>query len=124
MKAIFRQIRCALLIVALALIAAPLRTPAQNLNPSDITKTFKVFADTRDDGKLQDLQVTSVTPGSVMDTKYCLKTDDVIIAVIGSPSGRTELNGLKDEQDAEDAICKAVIGGGQLVVERGDQKLI
>src|SRR5271167_4263445 len=58
-------------------------TFVQQLNGTDengvaIERTYAVFADTRDDGKLQDLQVTKVDPGSPMDLKFGLKPNDVI----------------------------------------------
>jgi hypothetical protein len=124
MRAFDHLIYYAPTLAVLLVLIHPLRADNQNLNSSDITHTFSVFADTGDDGKLQDLQVTSVTPGSVMDSKYGLKDNDVIIAVIDAHAGRTEMNGLNNEQDAENAICKAVVGGGQLVIQRGDQQLM
>jgi hypothetical protein len=89
----------------------------------DVEKTFKVFADSRDDGKLLDLQVTQVSPGSAMDIKYGLKMNDVILAAIDVSTLRTDMNGLDNEQAGMDAIRDAFTGGGQLVVQRGDQKL-
>jgi len=96
---------------------------AQDANGVKVEDAYKVFADSRDDGKLQDLQVTQVLPGGPMDVKYGLKPNDVIIAVIDGHTVRTDLNGLNSEQDGKDAIRDAYTTDGQLIVQRGDQKL-
>ena len=88
-----------------------------------ITDTVSLFADTRNDGKLQDLQVTQVLPNSPLLTKYGLKVNDVIVAVIDGHTVRTDLNGLNDEQAGRDAIRDAYSTGGQIVVQRGDDRL-
>lgn len=88
-----------------------------------VEETFKVFADLRDDNKLQDLQVTQVSPGSTLDVKYGLKPNDVITAVVDASTLRTDMNGLDNEQAGMDAIRDAYAGGGQIVVVRGDHTL-
>ena len=88
-----------------------------------ITDTVSLFADTRNDGKLQDLQVTQVLPNSPLLTKYGLQPNDVIVAVIDGHTVRTDMNGLNDEQAGRDAIRDAYSTGGQIVVQRGDQRL-
>jgi hypothetical protein len=95
----------------------------QDANGVKIEATYKVFADSRDDGKLQDLQVTRVTPGSPMEIKFGLKPNDVIIAAIDGHTIRTDLNGLDNEQAGIDAVHDAYTSDGQLVVQRGDEKL-
>ena len=95
----------------------------QDANGVRIEDAYKVFADSRDDGKLQDLQVTQVMPAGPMDAKFGLKPNDVIIAAIDGHTVRTDLNGLNSEQEGKDAIRDAYTGGGQLIVQRGDQKL-
>jgi hypothetical protein len=95
----------------------------QDANGVRIEDAYKVFADSRDDGKLQDLQVTQVMPGGPMDVKFGLKSNDVIIAAIDGHTVRTDINGLNSEQDGKDAIRDAYTGGGQLVVMRGDKTL-
>jgi hypothetical protein len=96
---------------------------AQDANGVKVEDAYKVFADSRDDGKLQDLQVTQVMPGGPMDVKYGLKPNDVIIAAIDGHTVRTDLNGLNSEQEGKDAIRDAYTTDGQLIVQRGDQKL-
>jgi hypothetical protein len=96
---------------------------AQDANGVKIEDAYKVLADSRDDGKLQDLQVTQVMPGGPMDVKYGLKPNDVILAAIDGHTVRTDLNGLNSEQEGKDAIRDAFTTDGQLIVQRGDQKL-
>ncbi len=96
---------------------------AQDANGVKVEDAYKVFADSRDDGKLQDLQVTQVLPGGPMDVKYGLKPNDVIIAAIDGHTVRTDLNGLNSEQEGKDAIRDAFTTDGQLIVQRGDQKI-
>jgi len=72
---------------------------------------------------LQDLQVTQVMPGGPMDVKFGLKANDVIVAAIDGHTVRTDINGLNSEQEGKDAVRDAYTGGGQLVVQRGDQTL-
>ena len=62
-------------------------------------------------------------PAGPMDVKFGLKPNDVIIAAIDGHTVRTDLNGLNSEQEGKDAIRDAYTGGGQLIVQRGDQKL-
>jgi hypothetical protein len=95
----------------------------QDANGVKIEDAYKVFADSRDDGKLQDLQVTQVMSGGPMDIKFGLKPNDVITAAIDGHMVRTDLNGLNSEQEGKDAIHEAYTGGGQLIVQRGDQTL-
>jgi len=92
-------------------------------NGIKIENTYSVFADTRDDGKLQDLQVTQVRPASPMEVKFGLRANDVIIAAIDGHTVRTDLAGLDNQQAGLDAVHDAYTSGGQLVVQRGDQKL-
>ena len=96
---------------------------AQDANGVKVEDAYKVFADSRNDGKLQDLQVTQVLPGGPMDVKYGLKPNDVIIAAIDGHTVRTDLNGLNSEQEGKDAIRDAFTTDGQLIVQRGDQKI-
>ena len=95
----------------------------QDANGVKIEQAYAVFADSRDDGKLQDLQVTRVMPAGPMDVKFGLKANDVIIAAIDGHTVRTDLNGLNSEQEGKDAIRDAYTTDGQLIVQRGDQKL-
>jgi hypothetical protein len=89
-----------------------------------IENMYSVYADTRSDGKLQDLQITNVVSGSAIQTRFGLMNNDVVIAAIDSHMVRTDLNGLDDEQAGKDAIRDAYTGdGGQLVVIRNDQQL-
>jgi len=85
-----------------------------------IEDTYAEIPDTRGDGKLQDLQITLVRPGSPMEVKFGLKANDVIIAAIDGHTVRTDLNGLDNEQAGKDAIRDAYTSDGQLVVQRGD----
>jgi hypothetical protein len=95
----------------------------QDANGVKIEDSYKVFADSRDDNKLQDLQVTQVMPGGPMDVKFGLKPNDVIVAAIDGHTVRTDLNGLNSQQDGMDAIHDAFTSGGQLIVQRGEQTL-
>jgi hypothetical protein len=88
-----------------------------------IEDTYAEIPDTRGDGKLQDLQITLVRPGSPMEVKFGLKANDVIIAAIDGHTVRTDLNGLDNEQAGKDAIRDAYTSDGQLVVQRGDVQL-
>jgi hypothetical protein len=95
----------------------------QDANGVKIEDTYKVFADSREDGKLQDLQITQVTPAGPMDQKFGLRANDVVIAAIDGHTVRTDLNGLNSEQEGVEAIHEAYTSGGQLVVQRGNQTL-
>jgi len=95
----------------------------QDNNGVRMEDSYKVFADSRDDGKLLDLQVTEVMPGGPMDAKYGLRTNDVIIAAIDGHTVRTDFAGLNSQEEGTDAIRDAFTTGGQLVVERGNQKI-
>jgi hypothetical protein len=88
-----------------------------------ITDTVSLYADSRNDGKLQDLQVTQVSANSPLVTKYGLMANDVIVAVIDGHTVRTDMSGLNNEQEGRDAIRDAYSSGGQIIVQRGDQKL-
>jgi hypothetical protein len=92
-------------------------------NGNRIEDTYTLFADERNDGKLQDFQVTQVNPGSPMETMFGLKANDVIIAAIDGHTVRTDLNGLADEDDGRSAIRDAYTTGGKLIIQRGDQQL-
>ncbi len=97
---------------------------AQDENGVPITEMYSVYADMRDDGKLQDLQITKVVPGSVFQTRFGVMPNDVVVAAIDSHLVRTDLNGLDDEQAGKDAIRDAYTGdGGQLVVIRNSQTI-
>jgi len=95
----------------------------QDNNGIRVEDSYKVFADSRDDGKLLDLQVTEVMPGGPMDAKYGLRANDVIIAAIDGHTVRTDFAGLNSQEEGTDAIRDAYTTGGQLVVERGNAKL-
>jgi hypothetical protein len=95
----------------------------QDDNGVKVEDSYKVFPDSRDDGKLQDLQVTQVLAGGPIDVKFGLKPNDVIIAAIDGHLVRTDLNGLNSDQDGKDAIRDAYTGGGQLVVERNNMQV-
>ncbi|MGD0542039.1 MAG: hypothetical protein ABSB33_11015 [Tepidisphaeraceae bacterium] len=92
-------------------------------NGANIETTYSVFADTRNDGKLQDLQVTQLAANSPLAHFFGLQKDDVISACIDGHTVRTEINGLTDERAGKDAIWDAYTTQGQLVVQRGDQQL-
>jgi hypothetical protein len=92
-------------------------------NGNNIETTYSVFADTRADGKLQDLQVTQLAPGSPLTQYFGLQKDDVVIAGIDGHTVRTDLNGLEDERAGKDAIWGAYTTSGQLIVQRGDRQL-
>jgi hypothetical protein len=92
-------------------------------NGNNIETTYSVFADTRSDGKLQDLQVTKLSPDSPLVHFFGLQKDDVILAGIDGHTVRTDMNGLNDEQAGKDAIWDAYTTQGQLIVQRGDQQL-
>jgi hypothetical protein len=92
-------------------------------NGNNIESTYAVFADTRSDGKLQDLQITQLPPGSPLAKYFGLQKDDVVVAGIDGHGVRTDLNGLNDERAGKDAIWDAYTGSGQLIVQRGDQTL-
>jgi len=97
---------------------------AQDENGVPIQNMYSVYADMRDDGKLQDLQITNVIAGSVFETRFGVKANDVVVAAIDSHLVRTDLNGLDDEQAGKDAIRDAYTGdGGQLVVIRNSQTI-
>ncbi|MGD0389170.1 MAG: hypothetical protein ABSC42_09465 [Tepidisphaeraceae bacterium] len=88
-----------------------------------IEDTYAEIPDTRADGKLQDLQITLVRPGSPMEIKFGLRANDVVIAAIDGHTVRTDLNGLDNEQAGKDAIRDAYTTDGQLVVQRGDNQI-
>jgi len=88
-----------------------------------IEDTYAAFADMRGDGKLQDLQITQVRPGSPMELKFGLRANDVVIAAIDGHTVRTDLSGLANEQEGKDAIRDAYTSDGQLVVQRGDVQI-
>lgn len=97
---------------------------AQDENGVPIENMYADFADMRDDGKLQDLQITKVVPGSVFQTRFGIMPNDVVVAAIDSHMVRTDLNGLDDEQAGKEAIRDAYTGdGGQLVVIRNSQTI-
>jgi hypothetical protein len=95
----------------------------EDANGMAIENTYSDFPDMRSDGKLEDLQITQIRPGSPLDVKYGLKAKDVVIAAYGQGGYRTELNGLDNEQAGKDAIRGAFTYDGQLVVLRGDVQL-
>jgi hypothetical protein len=88
-----------------------------------IENTYSDFADTRSDGKLQDLQITLVRPGSPLASKFGLKANDVVIAAIDGHMVRTDMSGLDNEEAGKDAIRDAFTTDGQLVVLRNDVQL-
>jgi len=88
-----------------------------------IEDTYAAFADMRSDGKLQDLQITQVRPGSPMELKFGLRANDVVLAAIDGHTVRTDLSGLNNEQEGKDAIRDAYTSDGQLVVQRGDAQI-
>jgi hypothetical protein len=92
-------------------------------NGNNIETTYSVFADTRSDGKLQDLQVTQLSPDSPLAHYFGLQKDDVIIAGIDGHTVRTDMNGLNDERAGKDAIWDAYTTQGQLIIQRGDQQM-
>jgi hypothetical protein len=92
-------------------------------NGNNIETTYSVFADTRNDGKLQDLQVTQLAPGSPLAQYFGLQKDDVILACIDGHTVRTDMAGLNDDRAGKDAIWDAYTTQGQMIVQRGDQQL-
>jgi hypothetical protein len=92
-------------------------------NGNNIEATYSVFADNRSDGKLQDLQVTQLTPDSPLAHYFGLQKDDVILACIDGHTVRTDMAGLNDDRAGKDAIWDAYTQQGQLIVQRGDQQL-
>ena len=88
-----------------------------------IEDTYAAFADMRGDGKLQDLQITMVRPGSPMELKFGLRANDVVLAAIDGHTVRTDLSGLNNEQEGKDAIRDAYTTDGQLVVQRGEVQI-
>lgn len=89
----------------------------------DIGRTYADYADMRDDGKLQDLQITNLSPTSALATRFGIQKNDVVLVAIDSHGVDTPLNGLNNEEEGKDAIREAYEPGGQLIVQRGDQKL-
>jgi len=89
----------------------------------DVGNTYSDYADTRDDGKLLDIQITQLAPASAMATRFGLQTNDVVVAAIDGHGVRTDLNGLNSEEEGKDAIREAYGPVGQLVVKRGTQEL-
>ncbi len=92
-------------------------------NGNNIETTYSVFADTRSDGKLQDLQVTQLTPDSPLAHYFGLQKDDVILACIDGHTVRTDMAGLNDDRAGKDAIWDAYTQQGQMIVQRGEQQL-
>lgn len=92
-------------------------------NGTPIEQTYNLYAEERNDGKLQDFQVTQINPGSPMETTFGLKANDVIVAAVDGHTVRTDMNGMSDEESARLAIRDAYTTGGKLVVQRGDQQL-
>jgi hypothetical protein len=92
-------------------------------NGNNIETTYAVFADTRSDGKLQDLQVTQLTPDSPLAQYFGLQKNDVIIACIDGHTVRTDMAGLNDDRAGKDAIWDAYTEQGHIIVQRGDQQL-
>jgi hypothetical protein len=92
-------------------------------NGNNIETTYSVFADNRSDGKLQDLQVTQLTPDSPLAHYFGLQKDDVILACVDGHTVRTDMAGLNDDRAGKDAIWDAYTTQGQMVVQRGDQQL-
>jgi hypothetical protein len=92
-------------------------------NGVDIGRTYADYADMRDDGKLQDIQITNLAADSALATRFGVQKNDVVLVAIDSHGVDTQLNGLNSEEEGKDAIREAYQPGGQLVVQRGDQKL-
>jgi hypothetical protein len=92
-------------------------------NGVDIGKTYADYADMRDDGKLQDIQITNLAADSALATRFGVQKNDVVLVAIDSHGVDTPLNGLNSEEEGKDAIREAYQPGGQLVVQRGDQKI-
>ena len=92
-------------------------------NGTPVEKTFSLFADTNNNGKLTDFQVTDVQPGSPMEKFFGLQANDVILSAVGEHGLQTDMNGAS-EQDGRDAIIERIYGPGQLTVKRGKQVLI
>jgi hypothetical protein len=90
---------------------------------NDVGTTYADFADMRDDGKLQDIQITSLKPDSALAERFGLQKNDVVLVAIDSHGIETPLNGLENEEAGKDAIRDAYQPGGQLVVMRGNAKL-
>ncbi len=86
-------------------------------NGNNIETTYSVFADTRSDGKLQDLQVTQLTPDSPLAHYFGLQKDDVILACVDGHTVRTDMAGLNDDRAGKDAIWDAYTTQGQMVVQ-------
>jgi hypothetical protein len=95
----------------------------RDANGNNIETTYSVFADTRADGKLQDLQVTQLAPNSPLAQFFGLQKDDVIVAGIDGHGVRTDINGLDDVGAGKQVIWDAYTGSGQLIVQRGDRTL-
>jgi hypothetical protein len=92
-------------------------------NGNDIGTTYADYPDMRDDGKLQDLQITNLDPNSALAQRFGVQKNDVVLVAIDPHGVDTPLNGLNDELAGKDAIREAYQPGGQLVVQRGNQKL-
>jgi hypothetical protein len=90
---------------------------------ADIGTTYADFPDMRDDGKLQDLQITNLRPDSALAQRFGVQKNDVVLVAIDPHGVDTPLNGLADEEAGKDAIREAYQPGGQLVVMRGNVKL-
>jgi hypothetical protein len=92
-------------------------------NGNDIGTTYTDYADMRDDGKLQDLQIVNLAPDSALAQRFGLLKNDVVLSAIDPHGVDTQLNGLNSEEEGKDAIREAYAPGGQLVVQRGSQKV-
>jgi hypothetical protein len=92
-------------------------------NGNDIGTTYQDYADMRDDGKLQDLQITDLKPDSALAQRFGVLKNDVVIVAIDPHGVDTQLNGLDSEEAGKDAIRNAYQPGGQLVIMRGNNKL-
>lgn len=88
-----------------------------------IANTFKLFPDLRSDGRLQDFQVSQLSPDSPLATDFGLQVNDVIVGAIDGHGVETDMQGSTDEKASQDAIIDAYSTGGKLIVQRGDQKL-
>jgi len=91
-------------------------------NGRPLAETFALAADLRPDGKVKDLRVTRVDPGSPLEKFFGLKVNDLIVKTVYQAT-TFETRRAADEESARLDVLNAYTYSGQLVVLRDGREL-
>jgi hypothetical protein len=94
-------------------------------NGTPIEKTYTLYTETRQDGRVQDFQVSAINADSPLLTVFGVKLNDVIIGAIDAHGLSHDF--AKDNDDEETcklAVRDVVAFGGKIIVVRDGQQLV